>query len=124
MDTPHDIPPWRIFPKQIEAACYNRVRLALLRIENPLRIALARHRGLEIILRDDSWLCVDSLAEDQPVMAWCEFQIHARDNLFEPIVCNLWLYHHCAGLITGSALDDLHQVVEQQLGTNEGKSCR
>ncbi|MBT9611832.1 MAG: hypothetical protein IV108_01030 [Burkholderiales bacterium] len=124
MDTPNDIPPWRIFPKQIEAACYNRVRLALLRIENPLRIALARHRGLEVILHDDHWLCVDSFAEDQWVMAWREFQIHARDNLVEPIACNLWLYHHCASLITGSALDDLHQVVAQQLGSNEGKSCR
>ncbi|MHB1233340.1 MAG: hypothetical protein ACYCZQ_12285 [Burkholderiales bacterium] len=124
MDTPHAIPPWRIFPKQIEAACYNRVRLALLRIENPLRIALTRHRGLEVILHDDSWLCVDSFAEDQWVMAWRDFQIHARDNLYEPIACNLCLYHHCAGLIMGSALDDMHQAVEQQLGSNEGESCR
>ncbi len=124
MDTPHEIPPWRIFHKQIEAACYNRVRLALLRIENPLRIALTRHRGLDVILYDDSWLCVDSFAEDQWVMAWRDFQIHARDNLYEPIACNLCLYHHCAGLIMGSALDDMHQAVEQQLGSNEGESCR
>ena len=124
MDTPHEIPPWRIFPKQIEAACYNRVRLALLRIANPLRIALTRHRGLEVILHDNSWLCVDSFAEDQWVMAWRDFQIHARDNLYEPIACNLWLYHHCAGLIMGSALDEMHQVVEQHLMSNEGGSCR
>ena len=121
MDTPHEISPWRIFPKQIEAACYNRVRLALLRIENPLRLALVRHRGLEVILQDDCWRCVDSFAEDQLVMAWRDFQIHARDNLYEPIACNLWLYHHCAGLITGSALDELHQVIEQQFGSHVEK---
>ena len=113
MDTPHETAPWRIFPKQIEAACYNRVRLALLRLENPLRIALAQHRGLEVILYDDRWLCIDSFAEDQLVMTWCDFQIHARDNLYEPIACELWLYHHCAGMIMGSALNDLHQVISQ-----------
>ena len=116
MDTPHEILPWRIFPKQIEAACYNRVRLALLRLENPLRIALARHRGLEVILHDDSWLCVDSFADDQRVLVWREFQTHPRDNLHQPIACELWLYHHCAGLIMGAALDDLQHVIEHHLG--------
>lgn len=111
METPHEIAPWRVFPKQIEAACYNRVRLALLRLECPLRIALAQHRGLEVILHHDRWLCVDSCAEDQRVMAWCNFQVHARDNLYEPIACELWLYHHCAGLIMGSALHDLQQTI-------------
>jgi hypothetical protein len=121
MDTPNETTPWRIFPKQIEAACFNQVRLALLRIADPLRIPLTQHRGLEVILHDDYWLVVDSFAEDQRIMAWREFQVHARENLHEPIACNLWLYHHCAGLITGSALDDLQLVVTQHLRLNEGK---
>lgn len=115
MDTPHETLPLRIFPKQIEAACYNRVRLALLRLGNPLRIALVQHRGLEVILDDDIWLCVDSLADEQPVLAWREFQVHARDNLHQPIACELWLYHNCAGLIMGAALDDLQHRAEQLL---------
>ena len=124
MDTPNQITPWRIIPKRIEATYYNRARLALLRIHNPLRVSLTRHRGLAVILRNDYWLCVDSFSDDQWIMAWREFRIHARDNLFEPIECTLWLYHHCAGLIMGSALDDMHQAMEQQLGSNEGESCR
>jgi len=119
MDTPNEITPWRIIPKQIEAAYYNRARLALLRINNPLRVPLAQHRGLEVILHDDYWLCVDSFSDDQWIMAWREFRIHARDNLFEPIECTLWLYHHCAGLITGSALEDLYQGVEIELDTQK-----
>lgn len=74
MDMPHDTPPRRIFPKQIEATCFNRVRLALLRLENPLRIALAQHCGLEVILHDDNWRCVDSFADDQLILMWREFQ--------------------------------------------------
>lgn len=119
MDMPHDTPPWRIFPKQIEATCFNRVRLALLRLENPLRVALAQHCGLEVILHDDNWLCVDSFADDQLILMWREFQIHPRDNLHHPIACELCLYHHCAGLIMGSALDDLQHVVEYRLGHSE-----
>ena len=65
--------PWRIFPKMIEAVCYNRGRLALLRLGYPLRITLHQHRGLEVILDKAMWLCVDSNKDDQPILAWREF---------------------------------------------------
>jgi len=105
--------PLRIFPKKIEAACYNRARLALLRLENPLRVTLQKHRGLDVILSNVNWLCVDSFAEDQPVLAWCNFKVHARSNLHQPIATDLWLFHSCSGLIMGSALDDLHQSLNE-----------
>ena len=105
--------PLRIFPKKIEAACYNRARLALLRLGSPLRVILHNHRGLEVILNNDTWLCVDSFAEDQPVLAWCDFKIRARNNLHQPVATNLWLFHSCSGLIMGSALEDLHQSLDE-----------
>ena len=105
--------PLRIFPKKIEAACYNRARLALLRIENPLRVTLQQHRGLDVILSNFNWLCVDSFSEDQPILAWCDFKIHSRSNLHRPIDTDLWLFHSCSGLIMGSALDDLHQSLNE-----------
>jgi hypothetical protein len=105
--------PWRIFPKTIEATCYNRGRLALLRLGYPLRVALQQHRGLEVILSNTMWLCVDSNADDLPILSWREFQIHGRRNLIQPVPCELWLYHSCAGLIMGSALDDLDQALEK-----------
>jgi hypothetical protein len=104
--------PLRIFPKQITATCYNQGRLALLRVGSPLRVALLQHRGLEVILDKTMWLCVDTNAEDLPVMAWREFKIRGRSNLHRPVACELWLYHSCAGLVMGSALDDLEQVLK------------
>lgn len=109
--------PWRIFPKKIEAVCYNRGRLALLRLGYPLRVTLQQHRGLEVILDSTMWLCVDSNVEDQPVLAWREFKIHGRNNLHRPVACELWLYHSCAGLIMGSALDDLNRALERNYGS-------
>ncbi|SFL03597.1 hypothetical protein SAMN05216302_102743 [Nitrosomonas aestuarii] len=105
--------PLRIFPKKIEAACYNRARLAQLRTKSALRVSLQKHRGLEVILNADNWLCVDSFAEDQPVLAWCDFEVHARSDLHRPIATKLWLFHSCSGLIMGSALDDLHQTLNE-----------
>jgi len=44
-------------------------------------------------------------------LAWRKFQTSSRLNLHLPISCELWLYHSCAGLIMGSALDDLDQAL-------------
>ncbi len=107
----------RIFPKCIDASCYNAIRLALRRIANPLRVDLPLHRGLSVILDDNVWFCVDSLHNDLPVLAWCDFEVRKRNSLQEPVNCRLHLYHTHAGLIMGSALEALesavHQVLEQ-----------
>lgn len=105
----------RTMPKSIEATVYNHVRLALRRLGYPLRVAVPGHRGLEIILDDHVWLCVDANAEDQPVMAWLDFAVQHRDNLHEPVACSLELYHRCAGLVMGSALDSLDEALNKLL---------
>jgi len=105
----------RTMPKSIEASIYNHVRLALRRLGCPLRIEIPEHRGLEITLDDDIWLCVDANADDQPVMAWLAFGTHRRDNLHEPVTCTLELYHRCAGLVMGSALDALGEALAERL---------
>ena len=105
----------RTMPKSIEASIYNHVRLALRRLDSPLRVAVPGHRGLEIILDDHIWLCVDANADDQPVMAWLDFGAHHRDNLHEPVSCTLELYHRSAGLVMGSVLDSLDETLVDQL---------
>ena len=108
--------PLRVIPKTIEAACYNQVRLALLRLGNPLRVPLPEHRGLEIILENHYWLCVDSALEDQPIMAWLDFDTRRHNQaLYEPVSCELRLYHTHAGLIMGSALDAMEQSLSLRL---------
>lgn len=112
MRAPRDLPPLRVMAKQVPASCFNRARLALIRLGKPLRIVLTRHRGLEIVLEDSVWWCVDSLAEDQLILAWATFESCGRDNLTAPIACELRLYHHCAGLVMGTVLSDMEQVIE------------
>lgn len=107
--------PIRCVSKIIEAAVFNRIRVAQLRFGKNLRIALTRRAGLEVVFYDDGWLCVDSEAGDQPILAWRDFEIHDREALHVPIKCVLCIYHHCGGLIMGDALEDLHEQVERRL---------
>ena len=101
--------PIRMIPKEIDAACYNRVRVALLRQRRPLRIRLPSHRCLDVILTDSAWLCVDATGQDLPVLAWTDFNTARRDALHLPVHCNLHLYHMHAGLVMGSAAEALAQ---------------
>jgi hypothetical protein len=109
-------PALRVLPKTIEASCYNHVRFALCRLGKPLRIELPDHRGLEIILDNDCWLCVDSSHDDQIIMAWSDFDTRKHNQaLHEAVPCQLRLYHMCAGLVMGSALDALDEMLILEL---------
>lgn len=107
VDILEGLTPIRVLPKQMDAACYNRIRVALLRGRTPLRVAVPHHRGLEVIFTDKAWLCVDSTWEDQPILSWSQFDISGRHGLHEPVNCRLSLYHMHAGLVMGSALEAL-----------------
>jgi hypothetical protein len=104
-----------VLPKTIEATDFNRVRLALRRLGRPLRIALPEHRGLDIILDNQVWSCVDSLQQDRLILAWRSFDTAERQGLHESVQCELCLYHTHAGLIMGSALEQLSQALAQRL---------
>ena len=111
-----NIQPLRIMPKTIEATCYNQVRLALLRLGNPLRVSLPDHLGLVITLHNNCWVCVDSFHDDQLIMAWRDFDTRKHNAaLHEPVSCQLRLYHMQAGLIMGSALDALQEVLADMI---------
>jgi hypothetical protein len=110
-----EFPPLRSLPKRLEAAYYNRVRLALRRLGRPLRVALPRHRGLEAILDNDAWVCVDTTRDDLPVLAWRAFGNRGRESLHEPVDCRLDLYHWHAGLIMGTALEALDTALRARL---------
>ena len=62
--------------------------------------------------------CVDAARNDLPVLAWHTFEVHGRGTLHEPIGCRLELYHIYAGLVMGTALDALQEVLKVRLGAD------
>lgn len=110
-----DLAPIRSLPKTVQARHFNRVRLALLRVSNPLRVSLTgRVHRADMVLRDDAWFCVDRCADDLPLIAWTNFQLRGR-NLIDPVHCTLHLYHSHSGLLIGPALSMLDQVLDRML---------
>jgi hypothetical protein len=94
---------------------YNRVRIALSRLDNPLRIELINLRGLDIVIDDDVWVCVDRTLNDLPIFAWTDFDYSSRTNLFEPVACRLRFYHNHADLICGTVLDLINRNLDSRL---------
>lgn len=111
----YDVPVLKAMSSYIEAHYYNRVRLALCRLGNPLRIELINLRGLDIYLDNDDWVCVDRTLNDSPIFAWTDFESQGRDNLCEPVSCQLRFYHNHADLICGTVLDLVYRNLDTQL---------
>ena len=96
----------------VSARCFNQVQIALRRLETPLRFTIPGLRGLQMIVDDESWVCVDASLNDMPVVAWTAFRTQGRDNLHEPVACRVSQYHAHAGLVMDTAVRSL----ENQLG--------
>ena len=99
----------------IDGSRYNQVRLGLLRLENPLRLKLTGLRGMDIILHNTAWVCVDRTMYDLPVLAWTDFESSRRQGLHEPVQCCLHFYHIHADLIIETVLATTTSVLTQLL---------
>ncbi|MHB1950074.1 MAG: hypothetical protein ACYCQK_01215 [Acidiferrobacteraceae bacterium] len=113
--------PLKTLSKSIEAHCYNRVRLAVLRLPSPLRVELPRLR-LEMELDRNRWVA-RSLVTGAPMLSWCRFATRGR-ALHEPVSCDLHLYHMHAGLLMGTALDQLCALLDDALARSAGRERR
>lgn len=110
-----ELPVLRSHPESVDAERYNRVRLALRRLENPMRIELPKLRSLDFILEDEMWAIVDRDLNDLPVAAWTDFQ--HRSTLHQPVHCTLRYYHAHADAVIETALQKLDEILDARLLT-------
>jgi len=120
----NDIPIIKSVPSYVGATHFNRVRLSQLRLDPSLRLELFSLRGLDIIIDDDAWVCIDRTLGDLPVLAWTDFDKNRRTGLHQPVPCKLRFYHNHADLICGTVLDDLGRILERRLSKLRYKSSR
>lgn len=110
-----EMPAYQVSESQVDAECYNLVRLSLLRHGSPLRITLPNLRSLEMHLDEDSWTVIDGSMNDLPVAAWTHFETDGRDNLHLPIACRIRHFHAHASLISEAALQEMVLGLRLQL---------
>jgi hypothetical protein len=109
----NEIPTLKSLPGTVDAARFNRVRLALSRLENPLRLELPGLRSMDFILENQVWAIVDRNHNDIPVVAWTDFE--PRETLHEPVHCIMRIYHLHADAIIDQALHKLDNILEARL---------
>jgi hypothetical protein len=110
-----DLPRYSSRAYDMPAARFNQVRLALLRLHEPIRFGLPGLRSLEMILEHDAWVCVDAALNDFPVLAWVEFETAGRGALHAPVACKLYTYHAHASMIESRVLQAIGDYVDAQL---------
>lgn len=100
---------------QVSAQRYDQVQTALRYLEPPLRFAIPTLRNLQMIVDNESWVCVDASLNNLPVAAWTAFQTQERGSLHGPVACRISHYHTHAGLVMETALCEMEKHLAQAL---------
>ena len=113
MNRLRDIPAIRSMPYMLDAALYNQVRLALLRIGSPLEIELEK-LGIDMVLEKTCWVGYHCQQISLPLISWEEFD-HSRNALDAPITCTMHLYHQHSWLRMPQILLALEKELQSRL---------
>ena len=112
MNLVRDIPPIRSVPYALDAALYNHVRLALLRIANPLELELEK-LGIDMVLEKTCWVGYHCQQTSLPLIAWDGFD--TRSALDMPVGCTMHLYHHHSWLQMPKILSAMDEELRLRL---------
>ena len=107
-----NLPEYQNVSDKVDLELYRNVRLLLSRRGNAAQIELPGLRDLRLILERDAWICVDSLLDDLPVMAWTHFDKGAVFGQGGSISCSLIYYHSQAAVIIDSILHSLRRQLK------------
>jgi hypothetical protein len=110
-----DFPAYASRPDQVAAKPYNLWRLATRRVGLPLRLGLPGLKGLELVLTDGAWICVDPQSNDLPIIAWTNFQAASRSTLHTPVACELKYFHIGASMVRAKVLDLMERLLAERL---------
>ncbi len=102
---------------RLPAAHYNTIRLALGRLGRPLLRVLG-HRGLDLWLDNDVWLCYDRNLHYRPLLAFTGFRPQERESLAAPVPCELLHYHPYGRVVAHSLLEELAGKLTTQLDSH------
>lgn len=103
----------------VDAHFFNQAQTALKRIGQQIRFKIPTLNHLDLIVQEDAWIVVDRVLNDIPIVAWADFQIEGRDNLHQPISCEVRLYHFAARMILKTTLDAMEDILGQSLAEQD-----
>lgn len=100
---------------KVEAHYFNHVQTALKRHGPQIRLRIPGLKHLELILQRDAWIVVDLALHEFPILCWTRFESFHRDNLHEPVKCEVRYFHYASSMIYNRTLDGMEQMLEDML---------
>jgi hypothetical protein len=100
---------------KVKAPYYNRVQTALKSLGPQIRLKIPKLKHLDLIIQKDAWIIVDRVLNDIPVVAWTNFETEHRDNLHEPIKCEIRFFHFAASMVLNRTLEAMELMLGEQL---------
>jgi len=107
------------WPGDIDAHYFNAAQTALKRLVEPIRFKIPTLNHLDLIVQKDAWIVVDRVLNDIPIVAWTDFQTEGRDNLHEPIACEIRIYHFAARMILKTTLDAMEVILGEYIAERD-----
>jgi hypothetical protein len=120
----HDMPALARRPDRLEAEHYNLWRRARRYLACPIRLPLEGMHGVELILEADAWVCVNTLQNDLPILAWTEFEDAHREAIHTPVPCQLNYYHFAASKYRARVLETGMRELRERIEARRGMPRR
>ena len=99
----------------VKANYYNHVQVALKKLGPQIRFRIPKLKHLDLILQKDVWVVVDQVLNDVPIIAWTAFEVQHRENLHEPIKCELRTWHAAAAMVRDRTLEAMEILLGEAL---------
>lgn len=106
-------------PGKVEANHFNHVQTAIKRLGPELRFRIPRLKHLDLILQKDAWIVVDRALSDYPILCWTDFKTEHRENLHEPLVCEIRIFHFAATMILKKTINAMEMLLGEELAKRE-----
>ena len=115
----NEVPVLNSKPGEVDAHYYNVAKIALKRIGEQVRFKIPALNHLDLIIQEDAWIVVDRVLHDMPVACWTDFQFEGRDNLHEPVSCEIRIFHFAARTILETTLDAMEELLRESIAEND-----
>ena len=104
---------------KVEATHFNHVQTAMKRLGPELRFRIPKLKHLDLIIQKDAWIVVDIALSDFPILCWTDFKTEHRENLHEPIVCEVRIFHFAASMILKKTINAMEMLLGEELAKRE-----
>ena len=111
----NEVPVLTARPGKVEANHFNHVQTAMKRLGPELRFRIPKLKHLDLILQKDAWIVVDRALSDYPILCWTNFKAEHRENLHEPLVCEIRIFHFAATMILKKTLNAMEMLLGEEL---------